>query len=116
MTISVWTLMTVLLLWIFLSILTKVYLTKEFGFSKLLACLLLSIIFVGSLILVGMLLTIFNIKTPILGFILATWIMFIASHGILGTEKLRTKEHVLFGSLALTYLSLYIIELILASI
>ncbi|MCR8454425.1 MAG: hypothetical protein NDP13_05505 [Crenarchaeota archaeon] len=105
-----------ILLWIFLSILTAVYLVKKFGIPNLLACLLLSIIFIGARMLIAMILAVFNINIPMLVFILATWIMFIASHGILGTEKLRTKEHVLFGSLALTYLALYIIQIIAASL
>ncbi|GEM_PF-5798595 len=101
-------------LWVFLSILTKIYLIKKFGLSTLLSCLLLAIIFVGSLMIIGSILSFLKLEIAMLAFILAVWILFIAARGLLVTEKKTTRENVLFGALTLTYVALYIFDLLVA--
>ena len=106
-----------ILLWIFLSILTKMYLIKRnFGFATILACLLLAMIFVGTMMITSGILGYLGLEISMLPFIVATWILFIAARGLLVTEKITTRENVLFGSLVLTYVVFYIIMLIQALI
>jgi len=105
------------LLWIFLSILTKMYLIKRnFGFATILACLLLAIIFVGTMMITSSILGYLELEISMLSFIVAMWVLFIAARGLLVTEKITTRENVLFGSLVLTYVVFYIIMLIQALI
>ncbi|MEX0568299.1 MAG: hypothetical protein Q6363_003950 [Candidatus Njordarchaeota archaeon] len=106
----------VLLLWIFLSIFTKTYLIRRFGLNNLLACLILAIIFVGTLIIALAVLSFLFLYASVVAVIVATWILFLAARSFIDTDDWRTRENVLFASVAVTYLAFYILTIIINAI
>lgn len=101
----------IFLLWIFLSIFTRIYLIRHFGLSNVLACFVLSIVFVGALIAVSALLMLLRLPAGIVAIIISMWTLFLIARSLIDTKEWTTRENVLFASVMTTYLAFYILTM-----
>lgn len=105
-----------LFLWIALSFLTSKYIVSEFKLHHLLACLLLSVIFIAMYMIIGAFLSAIGIGTIEVALITATWIMFLVARSFIETTNWRVRENVLFAALIIAYILLVIVLAIVAAL
>ena len=105
-----------LFLWIALSFLTSKYIVSEFKLHHLLACLLLSVIFIAMYMIIGAFLSAIGIGTVEVALITATWIMFLVARSFIETTNWRVRENVLFAALIIAYILLVIVLAIVAAL
>ncbi len=116
-------LVTIIILWLSLSIFVSKYIVREFKTHHLFACLILALIFVAVWIIFSMIIGYIAQYWKELGsigglisLIVAMWIWFIIARSLIETQEWKIRENVLFASLILTYgiyaLLLTIIEIL----